>query len=325
MPIVATVTSCGGSTFFSQDAANIGGQGGNAFTLRKADGTSLGGFNSRSEAQASFNQTYGRNRIYRWERRDLRGGIEQWVCIGSPIDPSEIWQLQGPSQVPNALPADSSLIQWIEPSLVPGSVKLADVATGAISTVSDLSGSANALTAQSATTLVAEDSAFSGRPVFDIDRLSLQGFSVPSLLTLAPPWTMVLVANNLDGVASGTLVHVDDGGAAEFRLQTGAGAGWQARVGVGAPFTLLDGSSAFAAVISVKATASELQFRVAGVAIGTIPLPVGTGALKIGGYDTAPWGGRLAFFMLANIADADNTRIAQTERYCHERYGVTVA
>jgi hypothetical protein len=66
---------------------------------------------------------------------------------------------------------------------------------------------------------------------------------------------------------------------------------------------------------------ADVSFRVNGIDAGQITnvTDIG-GAIEIGGWNTDIWEGRLAFHMIADIADADDTRILQTERYLRETF-----
>lgn len=322
MPIVATVTRASASRFFSQQPGlSVDSSGGNQYTLRKADGDSLGTYRSVSEAQNIFRRFHGVSRILRWEQRNLPGDIEQHVCIGLPLDPSEIWVLQpGSAQVPNSQPILTSLILWAEPSVAPGSVLLSNVTTGAIRRIGDISGSGNILLGSNDPVQVAADADFNGRTSVDLDRTLPQGFTVPNLASLAPPYSIVMVANNLLPTANGNLLDVDPGGATPLQLQEGGGARWQLDVG-GTVRTSDVAGSASPAILTVKVSATETIFRVNGVQVGSAIASVpSAGVLEIGGISTSGWTGRFSFLSVANIADPDNTRILQTERYARERY-----
>lgn len=317
MPIVATVTKASSSQFFAQEpGVNVGSSGGVAFTLRKADGTNLGSYQSASQAMATFAQFHGPNRIYKWQQRNLAGDIEQHVCIGTPLDPSEIWVLGPPGQAPNAQPP-TSLIEWIEPAAVPGSVNIVDVSTGVIRLIKDLSGSSNVISAEATPNLVEGNLSFNSRPVVNLVGGDSEGFS--GFTVRSPPWTIVMVAINLDpGGDPVTLLEIDGGGASIFRLGTDGANLWEANVG---GTTVKGTASDSTSILTAKANGTNVVYRVNGVDEGTIAANPESGVLKIGGFDAAfPFTGRFAFLMISDIADADNTRVLQMERYCRERF-----
>jgi hypothetical protein len=317
MPIVAAITRASASRFFSQQGAlNLGNSGGNAYTLRKADGTALGTYRSVSEAQAVFNRYHGPNRIYRWERRDLRGDVEQHVCIGTPLNAGEVWVLKPPNLLEQD-PGLTSLQQWMEPQWVPNSVKLDAVSTGVINTINDVSGSGNKWVANDEPRLIGSDPNFKFKQVVDFDGVD-DGFTIPNLGSISPPYTVILVANSLDAGGNGILWETQGGDELKI-FESGISFEWRFTVGA-AGFdsgVLCDENPA---IIVAKVTATETVFRVNGAEVGTIAAVPDAGTVEIGGFASDPWEGRLAFHMIANIANADDTRILQTERYLRENF-----
>lgn len=331
MPIVAAVTRASASRFYSQQSPlNPGNAGGNAYTLRKADGTALGTYRSVAEAQAVFNRYHGPSRVYRWERRDLAGDIEQHVCIGTPLDPGEIWLLQPGSPLQPNSPDSSALDQWMEPDLNINTVKLASVSTNVINTVSDISGSGNYLQAQSGDPyLVESDPNFLGRPVIDFDFAGTQaGFSVPNLGSITRPYTVIVVANSLNGFnINGHVWITSNNPRIRFFVGfDGATHVWEMRIGGFPTGTQSDVSAETPApaILVAKVEVDKTSFRCNGKDFGTVPAATGPvpGVVILGGYDTDPFNGRIAFHALSRIADPDNTRIRQTERYLSEKFGI---
>lgn len=322
MPIVATIVRSSVSRFYSQAERNVGSGGGNNFTLRKADGLQLGTYENVGQAQAAFAQFHGSNRILKWQRSDLRGDIEQWVAIGTPLDPSEIWVLQQPTaQVPNATPAQTSLIHWVEPAVSLGSIKLIDVDTNTIRRVSDLSGANNFWLVDdenNAPVLIDPDNDFNGRPSVALEVDPGAGFNVPNLGSLAPPYTIILVANNSFSSFNGVLAEVD--GATTLRFsEDGATGEWQLRVG-GAPITSSIVGDTSPAILTATVTSTTTRFRVNGVDAGSLAAAPNAGPFIIGGLASDSWFGRISFAMIADLVDSNDTRILQTERYLRERY-----
>lgn len=329
MPIVATVTRASASKFFSQQGSlNLGNSGGNAYTLRKADGTSLGTYRSVAEAQGVFNRYHGPGRVYRWERQDLAGDIEQHVCIGTPLNAGEIWILTRPNPgIPNDR-GRTSLQQWCEPSIAQNSVRLSTVTSegGVISSVSDISGSNHPLQAVEEPLYVESDANFLGRSVVDFDQTGAP-FNGLEILSddylLSPPYTLIMVANNLNSGSNGVLwntsvfprLEILDGPAGVWRMTVEAtGDVDSATVGDSTPDILV-----------VKArplnVGARFTFRVNGVDEGYVDATDIAGGIQIGGFDIDPFDAHMAFHMIADIADADDIRIEQTERYLHRTYG----
>lgn len=327
MPIVAAITRASVSRFFSQQGSlNAGNEGGNAYTLRKADGTSLGTYRSVSEAQGVFNRFHGPSRVYRWERRDLAGDIEQHVCIGTPLNASEIWILRQPNpRIPNS-PGDTALRQWTEPASVPNSVKLQSVTTGVINTINDISGNDNPLVAVDEPLYVESDPNFNSKPVVDFDDPPGSGFNVPNLGAISAPYTMIMVANNLDPGGNGFLWNTDVFPRLEI-TETPAGHWRMIHEGTGdidSMFTGGDRPDILVIKAQPVAGGTNLTFRVNGTDWGTLFATDVAGEVELGGHNLDPWDGRLAFHMIANIADADNTRIVQTERYLRAVFSTVV-
>jgi hypothetical protein len=328
MPIVAAVTRASASKFFSQQAPlNPGNTGGNAYTLRKADGTSLGTYRSVAEAQSVFNRFHGPGRVYRWERRDLAGDIEQHVCIGTPLNAQEIWVLKQPNpQLTQNDPGQTSLQQLAEPQAVKNSVNLTNVTTGVISSINDISGSGHPLRAVEEPLYIDSDADFLGSAVVDLDQAGAP-FNGLEILTdeyaISPPFTLIMVANNLNSGANGVLwntkvfpkVEILDGPAGVWRMTVEAtGDVDSATVGDNTPDIL---------VIKARPlnVGARLTFRVNGVDEGYVDAVDIFGGIEIGGFAIDPFDGHVAFHMIAGIADADDTRIRQTERYLHQTYG----
>jgi hypothetical protein len=326
MPIVAAITRASASRFFSQQSPlNPGNTGGNAYTLRRADGTSLGTYRSVAEAQAVFNRYHGPSRVYRWDRQDLAGDIEQHVCIGTPLNAGEIWVLKQPNpQVPND-PGDTSLQQWMEPAYVPNSVKLESVVTGVIDSISDISGADHPLEAVGDPLLVESDPNFKDKLVVDFDNPpGPYGFNVAVSDSLSVPFTVIMVANNLDPGSNGSLWNTSI--PPRLTVTNGPGGQWRLVTALGNIDSSVIGSSS-SDIIAVKVApaavglGADVSFRVNGIDAGQITnvTDIG-GAIEIGGWNTDIWEWRLAFHMIADIADADDTRILQTERYLRETF-----
>lgn len=327
MPIVAAVTRASASRFFSQQGSvNPGNTGGNAYTLRKADGTSLGTYRSVSEAQQVFKRFHGANRIHRWERRDLAGDIEQHVCIGTPLNAEDVWVLRQPNpQISTNDRGVSSLRQWMEPNAAAGSVKV-ESATGVISSVSDLSGSNHPLLAVEDPVYVESDADFLGKPVVDFDQtgapfngLELLG----SVYTLSPPFTMILVANNLNPGSNGVLWNTDV--FPRLNVTEGPGGVWRMNIeAIGNVDSTVVGSNT-PDILVIEATpiavGATFSFRVNGADVGSLDATdVGVG-IEMGGYNMAAFDGRVAFHMVASISEARDTRVLQTERYLRQTFG----
>lgn len=307
MPQVAFVTRTFASrTFQTQSPENVGNETGVGYTLRTAAGQNLGSYRSVSEAQAAFARRYGPNRILKWQQQNLRGDIEQHVAIGLPLDPSEIWQ--------------DALIEWISPSLIPGSIVLQSVSLATIQRASDLSGSGNQAvqtTLAQQPTLVASDAGFN-------DRASIQGSGaqqllVPSITTLTPPYTIIAVARATVDIG-GDVVFVDTGG--DDLILGGNGAGvWELVVGGTSLFAVDTPPISSAAVLTVQVTDTESVFRLNGATQGTIAgVPDANGTVTLlNALDFLI--GRLADVMIATgETEPNDTRILQTERYYRERY-----
>jgi hypothetical protein len=328
MPIVAAITRASVSKFFSQQGpVNFGNTGGNAYTLRKADGTSLGTYRSVAEAQSVFNRYHGPSRVYRWERRDLAGDIEQHVCIGTPLNALEVWALKQPNpQLTQNDPGQTSLQQLAEPQAVKNSVNLTSVTTGVISSINDISGSGHPLRAVEEPLYIDSDSDFVDSAVVDFDQTGAP-FNGLELLAddylLSPPFTLIIVANNLNSGSNGALwntnvfprLEIVDGPAGVWRMTVETfGDIDSATVGDNTPDILV-----------VKARPLNLgarfTFRVNGVDEGYVDATDIAGGIEIGGYNIDPFDGKMAFHMVADIADADDIRIRQTERYLHQTYG----
>jgi hypothetical protein len=206
----------------------------------------------------------------------------------------------------------------MEPQIVPGSVKLASVSTGAISTISDISGSGNELVANDEPTLIESDPNFKSSSVISFDGVD-DGFTIPNLGSISLPYTVVLVANNLDPTNNGILWNTDTVDQLRF-LENGITGAWRLQVGAAIIDSGIIGSSD-PDILVAKVTAAETVFRVNGVEVGSIisgiasPAP---GAVEIGGFNLDGWEGRLGFHMIADIVD--DTRILQTERYLREKF-----
>lgn len=320
MPIVATVTRTGGGArFFSQSPSNVAGQGGVGYSLRKADGRALGMYQNVASAQAAFNAFHGRTRIYRWERRDLPGSVEQWVCIGTPLDPKDIWQLSPPNnQVPNAQPT-TALIQWVEPSAVKGSVKLTAVGSGnvvgTVSSVKDISGGTQYNYAASGDPTLREGLAFAqGRRVLSFDGTGdqLVASAVPNPTS---PAAIIIAANMTNVGADGILLSQPD---EPWSLLSNTGE-WQLSVN-GSPVTRPGAiSSGGLDIVTIVAKEASTELRVNGESIGSVAQPIDQAftSLTLGG--PAPlWEGNVGFLMIASGNDL--TKIKQTERYVASRY-----
>jgi len=321
MPIVATVTRSSSSRFFSQQRGiSVGNAGGNAYTLRKADGTALGAYRTVAEAQAIFNRFHGPNRVYRWERHDLAGDIEQHVCIGTPLNAREIWVLQAPNSFVVNSQGLTALDQWMEPNYSPNSVKLESIATNVINTISDISGNDNEMAAVEEPLLVQNDPGFNDAQSVDFDYgvAPFNGFTIPNLGQISPPYTVILMANNLNPGLNGSVWTTDQADRLRFTEVPGTGE-WRLRVGASFVDSTVVGS-ANGDILVAKVTETETIFRVNGVEAGTIAAIPADGEVDVGGVSVDPWNGRLAFHMIADIADADNTRILQMERYLRETY-----
>ncbi len=75
MAIVGTVTRVMGDTIADSQQTAQGNVG--AFVAINADGVDIGSGRNAAEAQAIVNA--GRGTLLRWTRRDLRGGVENYV------------------------------------------------------------------------------------------------------------------------------------------------------------------------------------------------------------------------------------------------------
>jgi hypothetical protein len=324
MPIVAAITRASASKFFSQQAPlNPGNTGGNAYTLRKADGTSLGTYRSVAEAQSVFNRYHGPSRVYRWERRDLAGDIEQHICVGTPLNAGEIWVLKQPTPTS---PGDTSLEQWMEPAYIQNSVNLESVSTGVIDSINDISGGTHPMEGVGDPLIIEADPNFVGKTVVDFDNPpGPNGFDIPAYTEslLSPPFTLIMVASNENPGSNGFLwnttvpprIGITNAPGGQWRLYTDAAGNLDSSV--------VGSDSGDIIVVKAVPTAIDayLEFRVNGIAAGTITGVTDlAGGVELGGWNTDVWEGRLAFHMIANIADADDTRILQTERYLRETF-----
>lgn len=306
MSVVGYVIKATSSRFFSQSRGNVGAAGGVEYVARNTRGEHLGGYKNAAMAMAAFSQFYGKNRIARWERRDLPSNVEQYVAIGSPLDPSEIW--------------NDNLEVWVEPSQVPSSVLLTNAVAKTIFSIGDISGNGNKLVAVHNPVLIDGDPLFNDQLSVNMDKAQVQGFTVPTLTALAPPYTMIIVGNSFqDPGLNSELVDVDGSGN-DLRLGVSGTGAWQVRIGAS---TITGGLAGPAPVIlTVKVTPAATNFRVNGVAIGSVAAVPDSGSLVIGtGPAGGPHPGRFAFLMIADIADADNTKIMMTERYVRSKYG----
>jgi hypothetical protein len=296
----------------------VGNSGGNAFTLRKANGEFLGAYRSVPEARAVFSRFHGPNRIHKWERRDIAGAVEQHVCIGTPLDPSEIWVKSPGSQAPNS-EAETAVRTWSQTSLV-NSVKLADVATGEITRVTDISGNGRLLSASGTPIFVESDPKFNGRGSIDTTLGGFDAFGVygPSS---SNGQTIFLVANNLSVGSNGVLWEIRPPAAEPIVIDESPGGFWRLSVGASTLVSTVLGSDS-PHLIVVEATQSAVALRINGVDEGSIAAPpiASTGNVDIGGHASTPWVGRFAAHLVVDAVDTVDTRVLQTERYFRELY-----
>lgn len=312
MPVVAFITRTFASrTFFSQSPNNVGADGGVGYTLRKADGTNLGSFQDVAAAQATFRRLFGPSRILKWERRDLRGDVEQHVAIALPLDPREIWGDQ--------------LALWTEPALVPGSVTLQTVSAGTIRKIADLSGDGNnaeQTTLVDQPTLIGSDSDFNGRAAINFDGAAVQFFDVPSTAPTAGfigvPFTVIVVANLASAGVDRALVFMS--GATLFRFGSNVAGVWEVDNGAGPSITGPAVSAASSDIATFRQTAAGGTLRVNSVVVGSNALLPSAETLTISDPGVPSWDGRVSLIVIARNGDLDNTKILQTERYARFRY-----
>lgn len=308
MPEVAFITGTLATALSNTPSPQqfVRNSGGVAYTLRKADGTNLGSYQTVSQARNAFASSFGLQNIQRWEQRNLPADIEQHVCIALPLDPKEIW--------------GDSLITWYEPSLVPGSLIQQDVSLATILQINDLSGSDNLmqqLTPGDQATL-ALGLTFDGRNVIDFS--PTQGYVSTTITALVPPYTIIAVANNRAPTVGGNLFDVF-GGAPELNLGDDAATGaWFLEVGA-ATITSATISGANPDTVVVQQRTDGNLLRVNGVTDGSSAGIPAAGTFSIGGLTTDAWDGQLALLIIAASADDNElTRIRQTERYATDRY-----
>lgn len=308
--ILGFVTKTGASpTYFSQSAGNMGDTGGVGYIARKPDGTNMGSYQSAGQARNAFETMVGRDRLIRWERQDMRGGIEQHVAIGTPLTPAEIW--------------GADLRIWFEPAFAVGSAIIQTVVTNSVRQVSDLSQSGSTLiepTVADQPILLDPDPLFNQLPTLMFDGVS-DFMSLNTVgLGLTPPFTMVVVTN-FTGAPTGQ--HVIDSPTPITMGVNGAGLWRYDNGGV----TLLGPAATPApGILSVKqndvAGPTAARFRVDGALVGFNATPLAAGApFSVGGF--APglfWPGSVAMIVVASTADADDVRLIQTERWAADRF-----
>lgn len=308
MPEVAFVTRTFASrTFESQAPNNVGDEVGVGYVLRDSKGQNLGMYRSVSEAQHAFARRYGPNRILKWKQQNLGGDIEQHVAVGLPLSPQEIWL--------------TNLVEWSEPSLVPGSVSLQDVALQTIRQVSDLSGQNNfsqqTVTASQPT--LASGGTFNGSAVVEFDGSVPQLLLTPNLITLTPPYIIIAVANST----------LNDGGdvfiittAGDDLVIGGDGAGaWELRVGAASLLATDLPPLSAPAILVARVTATLTEFRLNGVSQGSIAgVPAANGTLTLGFGIDALTGSIAAVMIALGATDPNDARILQSERWFRSRY-----
>jgi len=80
MSEIAYITRLGGSPLsYDSSINNIGKGGGAAYSLRRADGTKCGTYQTVGEAQRAFRTLVG-DTLVKWYRRDLSGQIESYYA-----------------------------------------------------------------------------------------------------------------------------------------------------------------------------------------------------------------------------------------------------
>lgn len=309
MPVVGNVTATGASGFFTQGLNNIDNTGGVAFIARKVDGQNLGSYRTAGEAINAFRRLFGPTRIQQVRRRDLRAGVENYEIIGYPLDPTEVWQ--------------EDLLLWYEPSISLAGILLQSDALQTIFRVTDLSGggefSVQTTPADQPTLVSAGAVEFNGRPVIDFDVLGTQFLTVPNVVSVGVPFTLIAVATYDAGAGSARNL-VEMGGATPFTLGVDVAGNWSVNNG-GAP--IVDGvaSATNATILVVRQTAAGATFRIDGVVVGTnVGVPTAS-TIQLGGSAAGTaWGGRLALLVVAREADPDDIKILLSERYARERY-----
>ena len=297
MTIVGTVTRTAVSNIAEaqQGNANAG-----AFVARNGP-TNLGFFPSVAAAKAAVNGRGGRP--LRWERSDLRGGIEHYVAHDSQPGPLEF--------------LGDDLALWTE---VEDNARVLNAATGRVDLLGDKSGNSYSFTQTDPDLqglLVA--SAINERSAIRL--LVDRGDQMTSEVPLEPPFSFIVVANYIGGAAISNLMLSD--GASPWRVGVDARGQWEYSNSLG---TSISGGTANAtpAMLTVRQDTAWGELRINRASVGgngNNPSAATQVSLGLAGATPVPAGAWTGLFAtLLFMYTTNNNLVEEAERWVRKRY-----
>ena len=284
----------------------------------RADGTIVGEFASIGSAQRAVERSLG-GQLLSWFREDLNGDIEHWRGELRQFWPGDL--NPGAGQGPTF--TQQGLLQggvWVRADklteLVPAAAPPSTEQNIARWKSIDGAGTTRLTAASAATTpgFADGDETTTGRPAARFDGAQ----SLPSNLTLSPPYSVHVIASFAD-LAADRASAVAIGALENFSLNVTA---------ADLPELVVDSTAITAAAISAGDTvilsavhhAADVDFYVNGTFVGTVVAVASSGAVTVS-LAGDPWQGDIFEVILAPNELNDNVN-AKIIRYALDRYNI---